>query len=51
MSSCLNCFYGASKGNKYVVCKLFNRVVNLKNFNGCPSYKSKVYVNKDRGCS
>lgn len=49
MSSCLNCFYGATKGNQYVVCKLFNRVINMKKFNGCPSFKTKNYMNKKNG--
>ena len=41
MSSCMECEYGSSKGNVYVVCRYFNKVINTKNFSGCPSYKSK----------
>lgn len=48
MKSCLNCFYGASKGNQYVVCKFFNKVINIKEFNGCYSFKSKNRVCKDK---
>ena len=41
MGSCIECQYGASKGNVYVVCKYFNKVINTKVFSGCPSFKSK----------
>lgn len=41
MGSCRECKYGASKGNVYVVCKYFNRVINTKEFNGCSSFVLK----------
>lgn len=41
MGSCFNCKYGANKGNVYIICKYFNKVINTKHFNGCSSYKSK----------
>lgn len=41
MRDCVTCKYGGHKGNVYVVCKYFNRVINTKEFNGCPSYQSK----------
>ena len=41
MGSCIECKYGTSKGNVYVVCTYFNKLINTKEFNGCPSFKSK----------
>ena len=39
---CSDCCYSAfSKGNKYVVCKFFNQVINTNERNWCPSYKSR----------
>jgi len=41
MGSCINCKYSANNGNPYIVCKYFNKVINTKEFDGCPSFKSK----------
>lgn len=43
MSSCNSCKWGSSKGNVYVICKYFNKVINTKKFNGCSSYQSKSF--------
>lgn len=40
MGSCNNCKYCANRKGVYIVCKYFNQVVNTKQHNGCPSFKS-----------
>ena len=43
MVSCMSCQYCSSSGGVYIVCRYFNKVINLKHFDGCPSYKGKNF--------
>lgn len=41
MKTCNNCTYGSSKNHTFVICKLFNQVIDTRKNNVCTKYKSK----------
>ena len=43
MGSCNDCFYSANRNGNNIICKYFNKVVNIKNYNGCSSFKSRIF--------
>jgi len=41
MRNCNNCQHGSSKTYTFVICKLFNKIIDTRKNNVCSSYKSR----------